>query len=84
MVVVVVVMAVVVVVMAVVVVVMAVVVVVVMAVVVVIVVVQVVVIVALQGSKYHMHTCTNARKIRDVLVTFVTYMHCVHVEIFTQ
>ena len=26
----------------------------------------------------------NARKIRDVHVTFVTYMHCVHVEIFTQ
>ena len=37
-----------------------------------------------QGSKYCMHTCTNARKIRDVHVTFVTYMHCVHVEIFTQ
>ena len=37
-----------------------------------------------QGSKYRMHTCTNARKIRDVHVTFVTYMHCVHVEIFTQ
>ena len=36
-----------------------------------------------QGSKYRMHTCTNARKIRDVHVTFVIYMHCVHVEIFT-
>ena len=37
-----------------------------------------------QGSKYRRHTCTNARKIRDVHVTFVTYMHWVHVEIFTQ
>ena len=37
-----------------------------------------------EGSKYRMHTCTNARKIWGVHVPFVTYMHRVHVEIFTQ